>query len=337
MSVTSLDRLAFLERLSASLRVVGLIPILLVLLVAGMVVVEPQFYGLPNLFNILRNTSFLAIMACGQMLVVIVGGMDLSVGATAALASVIAAKVMSTAAGAPGLDSTVAISLGVLAALVSGAVVGLFNGLCSTLLRVPSLIVTLGTLSIVSGITLVITSGIPVYGMPQDFMSGFGRAFWWGLPAPAYVAAGVVGLVWLIQRKTVLGTHIYALGGNPLAAAVSGISVNTNLVLTYVICAVLASVTGLLITAQMGSGQANLGGDRLMLLSIAAAVVGGTSLRGGIGRAEMVGLSALFLSTLTNALNMLRINSKKELVVLGFLLLVAVAANSFGRGKAAVE
>jgi ribose transport system permease protein len=108
-------------------------------------------------------------------------------------------------------------------------------------------------------------------------------------------------------------------------------------VLTFVICAVLASVTGLLITAQMGSGQANLGGDRLMLLSIAAAVIGGTSLRGGIGRAEMVGLSALFLSTLTNALNMLRINSKKELVVLGFLLLVAVAADSFGRGKAAVE
>jgi ribose transport system permease protein len=118
---------------------------------------------------------------------------------------------------------------------------------------------------------------------------------------------------------------------------VSGISATFYVVLTFVLCALLASVTGLLITAQMGSGQTNLGGDRLMLLSIAAAVIGGTSLRGGIGRAEIVGVSALFLSTLTNALNLLRINSKKELVVLGIVVVAAVALDSLGRGKAAVE
>ena len=112
-----------------------------------------------------------------------------------------------------------------------------------------------------------------------------------------YVAAGLIGLVWLVHRKTVLGMHLYAVGGNSLAAAVSGIRRSPVFVLTYVACALLASVTGLLITAQMGSGQSNLGGDRLMLLSIAAAVIGGTSLRGGLGRADMVGLSALFLST----------------------------------------
>jgi ribose transport system permease protein len=263
--------------------------------------------------------------------------MDLSVGATAALASVVAAKVMAGAIADPAAGSLGAILLGTAASMACGVAVGLFNGLCSTLLRVPSLIVTLGTLSIVSGITLVMTSGIPVYGMPQEFMSGFGRALWWGLPAPAYVGLGVVAAVWLMQRKTVFGTHIYAIGGNPLAAAVSGIPTKTYVVLTFVICAMLASVTGLLITGQMGSGQTNLGGDRLMLLSIAAAVIGGTSLRGGIGRAEMVALSTLFLSTLTNALNLLRINSKKELVVLGFLLLAAVAADSASRGKAAVE
>jgi ribose transport system permease protein len=337
MSITSLHRPAFSERVSASLRVVGLIPILLVLLVAGMVLIEPRFYALPNVFNILRNTSFLAIMACGQMLVIIVGGMDLSVGAMAALASVIAAKVMAGAGQTLAVDSSVAILLGISVSLVSAAAVGLFNGLCSTLLRVPSLIVTLGTLSIVSGITLIMTSGTSVYGMPQSFISGFGRAFWWGLPAPAYVAAGLIGAVWLMQRKTVLGTYLYAIGGNPWAAAVSGISATTYLVLAFVFCAMLASVTGLLITAQMGSGQANLGGDRLMLLSIAAAVIGGTSLLGGIGRAEMVGLSALFLSTLTNALNLLRVDSKKELVVLGLVVVAAVAIDSVGRGKAAVE
>jgi ribose transport system permease protein len=181
------------------------------------------------------------------------------------------------------------------------------------------------------------TSGMPVYGLPQGFITDFGRALWWGVPAPAYVAVAVVAAVWLVQRKTVLGTYIYAIGGNPLAAVVSGVSATFYVVLTFVLCALLASVTGLLITAQMGSGQTNLGGDRLMLLSIAAAVIGGTSLRGGIGRAEIVGLSALFLSTLTNALNLLRINSKKELVVLGVVVVAAVAIDSLGRGKAAVE
>ena len=298
---------------------------------------EPRFYGLPNLFNILRNTSFLAIMACGQMLVMIVGGMDLSVGVTAALASVVAAKVMASATEAYGFHAGAAMLLGILVSLGSAAAVGLLNGLCSVLLRVPSLIVTLGTLSIVSGITLMMTSGMPVYGLPQGFITDFGRALWWGVPAPAYVAVAVVAAVWLVQRKTVLGTYIYAIGGNPLAAIVSGISATFYVVLTFVLCALLASVTGLLITAQMGSGQTNLGGDRLMLLSIAAAVIGGTSLRGGIGRAEIVGLSALFLSTLTNALNLLRINSKKELVVLGVVVVAAVAIDSLGRGKAAVE
>lgn len=337
MSIVPLQGRSGIDGLSTRLGVMGLIPVLLALILIVMTIAEPRFYGLPNLFNILRNTSFLAIMSCGQMLVMIIGGMDLSVGATAALASVIAAKVMADAGGPGGLSPSLAIALGIFVSLGCGATVGLVNGLCSTLLRVPSLIVTLGTLSIVSGIALMMTSGIPIYGIPQDFIAGFGRAFWWGIPAPAYIAAGVVGAIWLVQRKTILGTYIYAIGGNPQAATVSGIPTIAYQVLTFVLCAVLASITGLLITAQMGSGQTNLGGDRLMLLSIATAVIGGTSLRGGIGRAEIVGLSALFLSTLTNALNLLRINSKKELVVLGFVLVAAVAIHSFGRGKAAVE
>ena len=337
MSALPLSDAAPARRIAVNIGVVGLIPVLLVLLVVGMVFAEPRFYGLPNLFNILRNTSFLVIMACGQMLVMVIGGMDLSVGAVAALASVIAAKVMAAATMSMGADPALAMTLGILASLGCAAAVGLFNGLCSTLLRVPSLIVTLGTLSIVSGIILMMTSGISVYGMPQAFITGFGRAFWWGLPAPIYIAAAVVAAVSVMQHKTVLGIHLYAIGGNPQAAIVSGIPATVYQVLAFVLCALLASVTGLLLTAQMGSGQSNIGGDRLMLLSIAAAVIGGTSLRGGIGRAEIVALSTLFLSTLTNALNLLRINSKKELVVLGFVLVAAVAIDSLGRGKAAVE
>jgi ribose transport system permease protein len=337
MSATVARQVRVPGRLANLLGSVGFIPILFVLLVVGMVATEPRFYGLPNIFNILRNTAFLAVIACGQMLVIIVGGMDLSVGATAALVSVVSAEIMAAAVKTLGVSAGLAVCLGVLAGLASGAAVGLLNGLCSTLLQVPSLIVTLGTLSIASGICLIITSGIPVYGMPTEFVAGFGRAYWWGLPAPLYIAAGLIAVVWLVQRKTVFGTHLYAIGGNPQAAAVSGIPAKSYVVLTYVVCSLLASVTGLLITAQMGSGQSNLGGDRLMLLSIAAAVIGGSSLRGGLGRADMVALSALFLSTLTNGLNLLRINSKKELIVLGIVLVAAVAVDALGRGKTAVQ
>jgi len=323
--------------LRRSLGAVGLIPLLLAAIVVVMVLVEPRFYGAPNLFNILRNASFLAILACGQMLVVIVGGLDLSVGAVCALVSVVTAKVMSALAPEMGDATALVILAGVAAGLACGAAVGILNGLCTTLLRVPALIVTLGTLSIVGGIALILTSGIPVYGMPTEFIAGFGRAYWFGLPAPVYVAAAVVGLFWMVQRKMVLGRYLYAIGGNRQAAAASGISASAYLVLAYVLCSACAAVTGLLLTAQIGSGQANLGGDRLMLLSIAAAVIGGASLRGGVGRAEMVALSALFLSTLTNALNLLRIDSKKELVILGLVLVAAVAIDAAGRGRRAVE
>jgi ribose transport system permease protein len=132
MTVLSVPRPSAVERVAARLGVVGLIPLLLVLLVLGMVLVEPRFYGVANLFNILRNTSFLAVMACGQMLVMIVGGMDLSVGATAALASVIAAKVMAAAPEA-GVHPAIAIALGLIISLACGAAVGLVNGLCSAL------------------------------------------------------------------------------------------------------------------------------------------------------------------------------------------------------------
>ena len=312
---------------------VGLIPLLLLALVVAMALVEPRFYGTNNLFNILRNTSFLAILACGQMLVVIVGGLDLSVGAVAALTSVVTAKVMSGLAPVLGPESGLVIRAGVAAGGGGGAAPGAANGLCTTLLRVPALIVTLATMSIVSGLALILTSGIPVYGMPVAFINDFGRAYWWGLPAACYVAAALVAAFWLMQRRMVVGRYLYAIGGNPQAAAASGIAAGAYQVLAYVLCGVCAGVTGLLLTAQIGSGQANLGGDRLMLLSIAAAVVGGASLRGGIGRAEMVALSALFLSTLTNSLNLLRIDSKKELVILGLVLVTAVAIDALGRRR----
>jgi ribose transport system permease protein len=314
---------------------IGFLPVLLVVVVVAMSIATPNFYGFINILNILRNAAFLTVVACGQALVLIVGGFDLSVGAVIALASVVAAKIMAgTATAHPG-QTALAITLGVLAGLGCGFLVGLLNGLCVARLKIPGFVVTLGTMSATLGVALLITNGIPVYGMPQAFVQQFGRVQWLDLPSAVYVAVALVAAMVFVQRRTLLGRYTYAIGGNPDAAIVSGVSVQTYQVATYVICGVLAAGTGLLLTAQVGSGQANFGGDRMMLQSIAAAVIGGVSLRGGIGRVEAVAVSALFLTILTNALNLLRVDSRLQPVFLGIIMVTAVALDELGRRRKA--
>jgi len=322
-----------LERTSRIAASVGLLPILLVLMVAFMAVFEQKFFGVNNLFNVLRSTSFLAIIAAGQMLVLIVGGFDLSVGAVIALTSTVMAKTMAVLSASMPDQTAAIITLGVLAGLGCGVAIGLINGLCVAFLRISPFMVTLGTLSIATGVGLLLTNGIPVYGMPDVFVKGFGRALWFGLPATVYVAVALIAVVWFIQARTKLGRYIYAIGGNLQAATVSGVPATGYLVLTYVMCSVLASITGIMMTARLGSGQATMGGNVMMLQSIAAAVIAGVSLRGGIGRVEMVALGALFLSILTNAMNLLRIDSKMQLVVLGVIVVLAVALDELGKRR----
>ena len=313
------------ERLTGVLLTVGLLPILLIATIAFMGAVEPRFFLVNNLFNVLRSTSFLAIVAAGQMLVLIVGGFDLSVGAVIALTSVVMAATMAALSGMMPETTGLVIAVGVLAGLGCGVFIGLINGLCVAFLRVSPFMVTLGTLSIAAGLALLLTQGIPVYGMPEVFVKGFGRALWLGLPTTVYIAVAIILLVWFLQTRTTLGRYIYAVGGNFQAAVVSGVPATRNLVIAYVMCSVLAAMAGVLMTARLGSGQATMGGSVMMLQSIAAAVIAGVSLRGGVGRIELVALGALFLSILTNAMNLLRVDSKMQLVVLGFIIVLAVA------------
>ncbi|KQT52509.1 MULTISPECIES: ABC transporter permease [unclassified Aureimonas] len=311
----------------------GFLPVLLVAVVLGMSLVSPQFYGPINILNILRNASLLTIVACGQAIVIIAGGFDLSVGAVIALASVVTAKVMGLAAAAfPGNEAAI-IACGVLAGLGSGLAVGLVNGICVARLKVSGFVVTLGTMSAAAGVGLMITSGIPVYGMPDSFVKGFGRAQFLGLPTAIYVAVAVVLVMVFVQRRTLFGRYVFAIGGNAEAATISGVSIDRHVVGTYALSGVLAAATGILLTAQVGSGQASFGGDRMMLQSIAAAVIGGVSLRGGIGRVEIVTVSALFLTILGNALNLLQIDSRLQPVFLGVIMVAAVAAEEFSRRR----
>ncbi|MCG7522446.1 ABC transporter permease [Ruegeria sp. Ofav3-42] len=291
--------------------------------------VEPRFLAAQNLANLLRSASILAIISAGQMFVIIVRGFDLSVGATMAMVSVVTAMVM---ANVPeGTATSLTILYGVGAGFAAGAAVGLVNGLCVAYLKVHSFMVTLGTSSIVVGLALYLTNGIPVYGMPRGFSSEFGRAIWGGLPSAFYIGAGLALLFWVIQNLTTVGKYIYAVGGNFKSAVFSGLSANRYLVMAYVISGLTAALASILLTAQIGSGQGSIGGV-LTFQSIAVAIIGGVSLQGGVGKIENVCLAALFLQLLTNAMELLRIQSQLQAVILG-LIVILVAANDIRKTR----
>lgn len=304
----------------------GLLPYLLIAAVAFFALVEPKFLRTYNIINVLRNASYLSIIAGGQMLVLIIGGFDLSVGAVVALTSVVIALTMAALTEILPNQVLLVILIGCLAGLASGAAVGLVNGLCVALLKVSPFMVTLGTMSIAFGLALYVTTGVPVYGMPDAFTRGFGPARWFDIPVPVFIAVALIAVIWWIMTWTKAGRYIYAIGGNAKAARVSGINTVFYLCLAYTLCAALASVTGILLTARIGSGEATLGGS-LMLESIAAAVIGGVALKGGVGRIELVALGALFLAVLTNGMNIIRVDSKIQTIVLGIAVIATVAVD----------
>jgi ribose transport system permease protein len=324
-----------LKRIVRSYKVAGFLPVLLTVLLIAFAIFIPNFLVVKNILNVLRSSSYLVIIAAGQMLVLIVGGFDLSQGAVVALTSVASALIMAglkdTLPGHPDLI----ILFGVLAGLGCGAIFGLVNGVCVAFLRISPFMVTLGTMSIATGFALLLTSGIPVYGMPKSYVEGFGRGLLLQLPTAFYLAAAVVAVMWVMQNYTRMGRYILAIGGNIQAATVSGVPAKTYLILAYVICSMLASVSGLALTAQIGSGQAVINAQ-LTLESIAAAVIAGVSIKSGVGRVEMVALGAILLLTLTNAMDLLKIDPRIQAIFLGIIVVLAVALDELSQRRAAL-
>ena len=305
------------------LLVVGLLPILLISLIVVLGLIEPRFLRTANIINVLRNAAFLMLISSGQMMVLIIGGFDLSVGAVVALTSVTTALTMTGLLAVFPDSVMLVIVFGVLAGLAAGSAIGVLNGLTVAFMKVSPFMVTLGTLSIASGTALYVTQGVPVYGMPDVFTRDFGRLRFLNLPIVIYVTVAMLALIWCIMNWTRLGKYIYA-----------GVSTIYYIVVTYTLCSFLAAVTGVLLTARVGSGEATLG-HTLMMESIAAAVIGGVSLRGGVGRVEMVALGALFLALVTNAMNLLRVDSKLQTIAIGIVIIVAVAIERMQSRKAA--
>lgn len=301
----------------------GIVIVLLVVAVVCTALLEPRFLNRMNLINLGRNFSFLMIPAMAQALVMTAGGFDLSVGIVAAGGSVVTAMTMgAVAAAVPGAEG-LAIAAALVVAVGLGLGVGLVNAVLISRFSLSPFMVTLAVMSVLTGIALYHTQGIPIYGVAEGFISGVGRGQIAGMPVILLIALAILALCIGLQRYTVLGRHIYAVGSDERAARLSGISTGRVLIITYALAGGLAAFTGFLLAARIGSGQATIG-STMALEAIAAAVIGGVSLRGGVGRVGLVALAALFLTVLANAMNLLQFDSKYQTLVLGVVVILAL-------------
>lgn len=314
---------SFCGRLFARL---GALPFLLLVAVIVFATLSDNFLTGRNLLNVVRQSVYLTVVSLGQMLALLTGGFDLSVGTIVALASVTGALAMVAAHGAFPEAVWLVMLLGCMGGIAAGTAVGVINGIGVSLLNVSPFMMTLGMASVGFGIALYLTGGVPVYGMPLEFSDifGFGQVF--GLPTPVVVAAVIVLALAVVLYWTPLGRHFYAVGANIRAATLSGVASRRTLFLAYALCGFFSAVAGMLLTARLETGEANIGAS-MPLESIAACVIAGVSLRGGIGRLENVVLGALFIGLVQNGMNLARIESYLQTVVLGVLLILAVVAD----------
>ena len=292
----------------------GILPIVLVIAIVGFAAAEPRFLSYNNLFNVGRASSYL------------VRGIDMSIGSTEALVSVCVALAMSTMLAAYPDAPALAIAVGIGAGLGVGALAGAVNGIGIAILNVNPFIMTVGMLSILSGLALTISGGMPLYGMPKQFGEIFAYAAPLGIPAPVWCAGALYLVMFYVLYWTPLGRRIYALGGNIVASRLAGIRTRLYMVLTYVMCSTIVAFGGILLTARVGTGEATLASTHV-LESITAVVIGGVSFFGGIGRVGNVVLGAFFVTLVTNGMNLLRVPSYQQLIVLGCLLILAVVVD----------
>jgi ribose transport system permease protein len=285
----------------------------LLALSVALTVATPHFLTLSNLMNVLEQTSINAVIAVGMTFVILSGGIDLSVGSILALAGILLALALQQDFSLP---VALAVALGV------GGACGLLNGLLVTRGRLPPFIATLGMMSVARGAALLLTEGRPVSGFEAGFRSlATGRFLL--VPAPVVVAALVYLLAHVILRRTLLGRFVYAIGGNEEAARFSGVSIRLHKALVYVISGLASAVAAALLTARLNSAQP-IAGVMYELDAIAAVVIGGTSLRGGVGGVGGTLVGALIMGVLRNGLNLLGISSFLQQVVIGLVIVGAV-------------
>ncbi len=299
--------------------------IALVLMVTVMSVVSPQFLTPENGWNILRQISVNVCLSIGMTLIILTGGIDLSVGSILALTGAVTAGLLKNGIEIPRHNILIQFTFygAVASGLLVGLLLGLFNGAMITRFKIPPFVATLGMLSIARGLTELWTRGFPITRLGEAFAVIRTRIYL-GVPVPVWVSAALVLVFLFISRRTRFGRHVYAVGGNELAARLSGLRVNRIKLAVYALGGVLSGVAGLIVTSLLDSAVP-IAGVGYELDSIAAVVIGGTSLSGGRGSILGTVLGCLIIGVLNNGLFFLNVSPFWQKVVKGFVILLAVA------------
>ncbi|MGM0902965.1 MAG: ABC transporter permease [Bacillota bacterium] len=287
-------------------------------------IVNPAFLSSNNLMNVLRQTSTNLYLALAMTMIIILGGIDLSVGSIMAVTGVVTTMSIAVLE----MPVAVAVGLGVLVGMLFGAV----NGYVAATTIIPPFIITLATMNIARGAAYVLTDGQPVRVMSDSFNfigSGYIGGF---LPTPVLYLIIFLIICYLIMNKTKLGRYIYAVGGNPEAAKFSGINIKKVKFFAYTFSGFMAAVAGIVLASRMFSGQPT-AGNAAELDAIAAVVLGGTSMSGGIGKIGGTVIGALIIGVLSNGLNLMGVSSFWQYIVKGIVILVAVYADVIKRRK----
>ncbi|MBI1353521.1 MAG: ribose ABC transporter permease [Acidobacteria bacterium] len=277
-------------------------------------IASPYFLTATNLASVVRQTAVINIMALGMTLIIVSGGIDLSVGAILAFSGV--AGTMAMAGGQP-------IWIGLLVGVVCGTAWGLLNGLLTTTLRIPPFIVTLGTLGIARGVTLILSGGLPITGLPPE-LAFLGEGMVFGVPFVLLVLLATAGLVHVTLDKTKLGRYTYAIGSNVQAAVYAGIPVARYTVAVYAISGALCGLASLIEASRLMTGQPT-AGQGYELQVIAAVVIGGGSLTGGEGSVAGTLVGAFIMGLLANGSDLLGINPYLQQAIIGGIIILAVA------------
>ena len=285
------------------------------LLCVALTFLNKYFLTPENISNILLQTSINGILAMGMTLVILTGGIDLSVGSVLAFSSIVAATFVT---GDNPQSPFVALIVG----MATGALLGLINGSIIAFLKIPPFVATLGMLSVARGLTYAYTGGMPVPNLTESFLN-LGEGSFLGIPIPVLVFLLIFAILWVVLNHTTYGRSIYAVGGNVKSARTAGIATSSITASVYVIAGLLAGLGGLILTARTSSALPQ-AGVSYELDAIAAVVIGGTSLSGGVGSIAGTLLGALIIGTINNGLDLLGVSSAYQQIVKGCIIVVAV-------------
>jgi ribose transport system permease protein len=292
--------------------------IVLLVLFGALTLFSNEFLTANNMANLARQVAVFGIIAVGQLLIILTAGIDLSVGSVLGLTGCVGAELLVHGTG---------VAVAILGGLAAGAAIGVFNGVLVAYGKLPPFIVTLGMLGIARGAVLVLTDASTVQPLPESF-GNIANGNLLGLPNLLWMFVAVVVITAFVLRRTVFGRYIYAVGSNPESARLAGVPVTTVLVAVYAIGGLLAAVGGILFTSRLNAGIPT-AGTGYELNAIAACVIGGASLFGAKGGAYGAAAGALIVGTLNNGGNLLNINSFYLQIIIGALILIAVAFDQF--------